>query len=696
MASKLRLSKASLRFFRVICELKLYTSNYKLKLDYTSNYKLKLDYTSNYKFKLDYTSNYKLKLDYTSNYKFKLDYTSKYKLKWITPARAGCEDLDAPPNGQILELYGGALTKFDCNPGYRVDGSLSLYCDGSQWNDTVPLCVVASDNSPLFCDFEDASLCDWTHDPQHDFDWKQHQFGTPSGHVGTGPSFDHTLGPGKAGRYMYIEASAPRKENDTARLYSPVYPADNSNSCFTFWYHMFGAQTGYLRIYVKSSMHVLAELSPDWEKFGDQGNQWLEGQVPVPELITEFQIIIEGVRGASYVGDTAIDDVRLQLNPCQASTSQEITTTGSTFSTTVKKYVPLITDSTSTSVITTKSTFFSTGLSKITSTTNVSTTISSTKPTITPTMKTTTSTSTPTTTKTTPMPTTTTTATTPITTTATTPLTTRTPPTTTTTTTTTTTAPTTTTTTTPPTTTTTTTTTTPTTTTTLPTTRTTKITTNTPTTTTTTITPTTTTATTTPTTTTTTTTPTTTKNTATIKSITITNTPSSPTTASSVTTSQQIAAKVLTTIIEKSTSKFITTPYSTTNDETLSTIPTNLPSAGSTISGSITPINLTMSEEALTATTPMISTARPTNVTTAHHRSGNPSASTGNSGQSISPLTIGIVVVSLGVVGFVTLLVIVLVKKKKKGKMMDEYPEMKYLPDNEVLEYADATAEVST
>ncbi|XP_076340729.1 uncharacterized protein LOC143241087 [Tachypleus tridentatus] len=614
--------------------------------------------------------------------------------RWNNPVpvcvRAGCDDLDAPPNGKILELYGGALVKFDCNPGYRIDGSFSLYCDGSQWNDTVPLCVVASDNSPLSCDFEDASLCDWTHDPQHDFDWKQHQFGTPSGHVGTGPSFDHTFGQGKAGRYMYIEASAPRKENDTARLYSPVYPADKSNSCFTFWYHMFGAQTGYLRIYIKSSLHVLAELSPDWEKFGDQGNQWLQGQVPVPQLLTEFQIIVEGVRGASYVGDTAIDDVDLQPNSCQASTSQEITTTGRTLPTTAKKYVPVITNSTSIAVITTKPTFFSTGPSNTTSTTNVSTTISSTiATTTTPTMKAIISKST----KTTTVLTTSTTATTPITTTAMTPLATITTTTPTTTTTTTSTI-------TPTTTTTITSSTTPTTTTTI-TSSTTPITTTTTTSSTTPTTTTTTTSTTTPTTTTTTTsttttTPTTTKSTITTKPIKITTTPFSPTSSTSVITSQPITAKVLTAITKKATSKFITTPYSPKNDKTLSTILRNLPSTGSTISKSMTPVKLTMSEEALTATTPMISTARTTNVTTAHHKSGNPSASTGNSGQSLSPLTIGIVVVSVGVVGFITLLVIVLVKKKKKGKMMEEYPEMKYLPDNEVLEYADTAVEVST
>jgi hypothetical protein len=36
-------------------------------------------------------------------------------------------------------------------------------------------------------------------------------------------------------------------ENDTARLFSPVYTSQSTESqpsCFIFWYHMFGATTG--------------------------------------------------------------------------------------------------------------------------------------------------------------------------------------------------------------------------------------------------------------------------------------------------------------------------------------------------------------------------------------------------------------------------------------------------------------------
>lgn len=58
------------------------------------------------------------------------------------------------------------------------------------------------------CDFEREDLCGWLHDVNHDFDWRRMQFSTPSGHVGTGPSYDHTKGFGQGGKVFYKQFSA--------------------------------------------------------------------------------------------------------------------------------------------------------------------------------------------------------------------------------------------------------------------------------------------------------------------------------------------------------------------------------------------------------------------------------------------------------------------------------------------------------
>lgn len=54
---------------------------------------------------------------------------------------------------------------------------------------------------PTSCDFEKPDICNWEQDPLHDFDWKRHNFDTPSRGIGTGPSHDHTLGAGYDGTY---------------------------------------------------------------------------------------------------------------------------------------------------------------------------------------------------------------------------------------------------------------------------------------------------------------------------------------------------------------------------------------------------------------------------------------------------------------------------------------------------------------
>ena len=63
------------------------------------------------------------------------------------------------------------------------------------------------------CDFE-KNTCLWKNTQNgDDFDWERTHGSTHS--PGTGPDNDVTL-KSPAGSYMYIEASAPRKNGDTA------------------------------------------------------------------------------------------------------------------------------------------------------------------------------------------------------------------------------------------------------------------------------------------------------------------------------------------------------------------------------------------------------------------------------------------------------------------------------------------------
>ncbi|XP_015121095.1 uncharacterized protein LOC107043916 [Diachasma alloeum] len=241
-----------------------------------------------------------------------------------------CPKLSAPDHALVAPKYNGAILIFFCEPGYVLIGSVEIYCNGKQWNGTAPYCRDTTITAPTKCDFETPDLCWWEQDPKHDFDWRRHNFQTPSSHIGTGPTHDHTLGPGNDGYYLYIEASG-RLVNDTARIISPLYNASLTNSgCFSFWYHMYGATIGTLRIYLK------LESNPDnlqimFEKHHNQGNQWLHGIFNLPKTSDNFQIIIEGVRGAGYVSDLAVDDVAiLQGEEClQAQTPNDNVTSAS-------------------------------------------------------------------------------------------------------------------------------------------------------------------------------------------------------------------------------------------------------------------------------------------------------------------------------------------------------------------------------
>ncbi|XP_078039021.1 uncharacterized protein LOC144471131 [Augochlora pura] len=240
-------------------------------------------------------------------------YSTCIRNQWDTPTpvcvNAECAAPPTPEHALVATKYNGSILVYFCQPGYALIGPSEIYCDGRQWNTTTPQCRDTNAEAPTQCDFEKPDLCWWEQDPQHDFDWRRHNFETPSSHIGTGPTHDHTLGPGNDGYYLYIEASG-RLEKETARIMSPIYDASYTEAgCFSFWYHMYGATIGTLNIYFAVPEKEYVNLM--FSKKGNQGNQWLHGVFNLPKSETGFQIIIEGVRGSSYVSDIAIDDVAI-------------------------------------------------------------------------------------------------------------------------------------------------------------------------------------------------------------------------------------------------------------------------------------------------------------------------------------------------------------------------------------------------
>ncbi|XP_078364332.1 uncharacterized protein LOC144648698 isoform X1 [Oculina patagonica] len=160
-----------------------------------------------------------------------------------------------------------------------------------------------SSSALAWCNFEHGLCSGWNQLSSDDFDWTLASGGTPSS--STGPSH----GQGGSGKYMYIEASSPRKPGENAKLVVTV-PNNGKQSCLSFYYHMYGASAGFLNVY-SGNIKVFSAS-------GNQGNDWL---IVERNLYLVGVVTFEGITGSSYTGDVAIDQVKIIEGSCPVSCS---------------------------------------------------------------------------------------------------------------------------------------------------------------------------------------------------------------------------------------------------------------------------------------------------------------------------------------------------------------------------------------
>ncbi|KAK2822608.1 hypothetical protein Q5P01_022673 [Channa striata] len=160
------------------------------------------------------------------------------------------------------------------------------------------------------CSFEDG-LCTWKQGGQDELDWLSRS--GPTETPNTGPPGDHTTGKGK---YIYIKSSPPSVKGSMAQLKSSLLPpAGEQGYCVRFWYHMFGATVGFLRIFVQTVDPF--EKTLVWQKSGNQEDEWLLVHTHVM-LQKVHQVVLEATVGGE-AGDIAIDDISFISGPCPAS-----------------------------------------------------------------------------------------------------------------------------------------------------------------------------------------------------------------------------------------------------------------------------------------------------------------------------------------------------------------------------------------
>ncbi|XP_024911228.1 MAM domain-containing glycosylphosphatidylinositol anchor protein 1 isoform X1 [Cynoglossus semilaevis] len=174
------------------------------------------------------------------------------------------------------------------------------------------------------CGFEDDRICGFSQDRSDNFDWtrQNHLTQNPKRSANTGPDTDRSGT--KEGFYMYIEASQPRVQGEKARLMSPLFnetlyrgPKGSGRMpyCVSFYYHMKGKHIGALNVILR--VRSIASVdSMVWSKSGPQGPDWKKAFFDVSPS-GPFQIVFEGIRGSSFEGDIAIDDVSITTGKCK-------------------------------------------------------------------------------------------------------------------------------------------------------------------------------------------------------------------------------------------------------------------------------------------------------------------------------------------------------------------------------------------
>ncbi|KAF8778577.1 MAM and LDL-receptor class A domain-containing [Argiope bruennichi] len=165
----------------------------------------------------------------------------------------------------------------------------------------------------LACTFDDKTLCSWTQDTTT-LSWK---FGTGSSLDSTGPKAPV----GGKGQYIYVSSYEGTQSNNEkiARIKSAVVTSFHPDAgCFSFYYHMFGAHVGELRVILVPMQDEKNPLGRQviWRRRGTQPDKWLQFKDTLNVTEGDYRIEIEAEGGNGFAGDIAIDEIMLNLGAC--------------------------------------------------------------------------------------------------------------------------------------------------------------------------------------------------------------------------------------------------------------------------------------------------------------------------------------------------------------------------------------------
>lgn len=141
----------------------------------------------------------------------------------------------------------------------------------------------------------------------------------PTSSTNTGPAVDHTTGTG-AGTYLFVEASSPAAQGDSAFLWTAEFDMTSlTNPEIVYYYHMYGVDI------VNLDLQAFDRTSSTWVSLNNivgqqqtaNGDPWAEARVNLAAYTTDtaLQLRFLSVRGASFDGDAALDDIMIRETP---------------------------------------------------------------------------------------------------------------------------------------------------------------------------------------------------------------------------------------------------------------------------------------------------------------------------------------------------------------------------------------------
>lgn len=236
---------------------------------------------------------------------------------WIEYGPAGF----SPGSGTVVNPATSAQTLSGLMPGTLYEACVYEIC--SALGDTsMAACVsFATLCAPIsaYPYLEDFNLgvipaCYATSGTSSSYNWGINSGGTPS--TATGPS----AGNGGSGFYMFVESSSPAAPGDSAFLFLPEFDLSSlSVPEIVYSYHLFGAdiETLYLQAYDATSMTWTSIDSIVGQQQTANNDSWLDQRVDLSAYTsaTALELRFYIVRGASFNGDAAIDDIIVRETP---------------------------------------------------------------------------------------------------------------------------------------------------------------------------------------------------------------------------------------------------------------------------------------------------------------------------------------------------------------------------------------------